>query len=77
MPEVVHEGLRWPTEVLGDLIGKGGPWVVWIFLCGFVMWTLVIERWWYFSRVLPEQTRETLAAWQARDDRRSWCARLT
>jgi biopolymer transport protein ExbB len=75
MPEALRESLRWPADVLGDLVGQGGPWVVWIFLCGFVMWTLVIERWWYFARVLPEQTRKTLAAWQARDDRRSWCAR--
>jgi biopolymer transport protein ExbB len=71
----MHEALRWPVEVLTDLVGQGGPWVVWIFLCGLVMWTLVIERWWYFSRVLPVQTREALAVWHARDDRRSWCAR--
>ena len=57
MPEVALTVLTWPREVLADLIGQGGPWVVWIFLCGFVMWTLVVERTWYFSRVLPRQTR--------------------
>jgi biopolymer transport protein ExbB len=71
----VADALRWPAEVMSDLVAQGGPWVIWIFLCGFVMWALVIERWWYFSRVLPLQTREALAAWQAREDRRSWCAR--
>ena len=75
MPEAVADALRWPAEVMSDLVAQGGPWVIWIFLCGFVMWALVIERWWYFSRVLPQQTREALEAWQARDDRRSWCAR--
>jgi biopolymer transport protein ExbB len=75
MPEAALALLGWPREVLTDLVGQGGPWVVWIFLCGFVMWTLVIERTWYFSRVLPQQTREALAAWQARADHRSWCAR--
>jgi biopolymer transport protein ExbB len=75
MPEVALELVGWPREVLTDLVGQGGPWVVWIFLCGFVMWTLVIERTWYFSRVLPQQSRAALAAWQARGDHRSWCAR--
>jgi biopolymer transport protein ExbB len=75
MPEVALELVGWPREVLTDLVGQGGPWVVWIFLCGFVMWTLVIERTWYFSRVLPQQSRAALAAWQARSDHRSWCAR--
>ena len=46
-----------------------------IFACGLPMWTLVIERIWFFSRILPVQARETLAAWQARTDHRSWCAR--
>jgi len=75
MPEALAEALRWPVEVMTDLAGQGGPWVVAIFACGFAMWALVIERAWYFSRVLPHQTRETLAAWRARDDHRSWCAR--
>ncbi|HSJ97327.1 MAG TPA: MotA/TolQ/ExbB proton channel family protein [Myxococcota bacterium] len=75
MPELLREALRFPLEVMADLTAQGGPWVVWIFLCGLLMWTLVIERTWYFSRVLPGQTRATLAAWQARRDQRSWCAR--
>jgi biopolymer transport protein ExbB len=74
MPEALREAAGWPAEVLGDLVGQGGPWVIGIFLCGFVMWTLVVERYWYFSRVLPVQARATLAAWQARQERRSWCA---
>ena len=49
--------------------------MVWIFVCGVVMWTLVIERIWYFSRVLPRQAQEMLASWQARSDHLSWCAR--
>ena len=64
-----------PLESLSDLIAQGGPFVVWIFLCGLLMWTLVVERAWYFNRILPEQVRGTLAAWQARSDHRSWCAR--
>jgi biopolymer transport protein ExbB len=71
----VLEALLWPLTAVRDLVDQGGPFVIAIFLCGFVMWTLVIERYWYFSRVLPSQARETIAAWKARDEHRSWCAR--
>jgi biopolymer transport protein ExbB len=64
-----------PLAAVSDLIAQGGPWVIWIFLCGLLMWTLVIERAWYFQRVLPAQAQQAIAAWQARGDRGSWCAR--
>ena len=47
----------------------------WIFLCGLVLWMLILERAWYFWRVLPRQAEAMLAAWRARDERHSWCAR--
>ena len=75
MPDALLEALRWPVAVLADMMDEGGPFVFWIFLCGFVMWTLVVERAWYFTRILPAQARETIVAWNAREDRESWCAR--
>lgn len=75
MPDALLEALRWPVAVLADMMDEGGPFVFWIFLCGFVMWTLVVERFWYFTRILPAQARETIAAWNGREDRESWCAR--
>lgn len=75
MPDVLLEALRWPVSAVSDLVGEGGPFVFWIFLCGFVMWTLVIERYWYFSRILPQESRAAMATWQARGEHRSWCAR--
>ena len=61
MPEVLFEALRWPVSAVSDLVGEGGPFVFWIFLCGFVMWTLVIERYWYFSRILPREAHAAMA----------------
>ena len=58
-----------------ELVDGGGPFVMWIFLCGVVMWTLVLERYWYFWRVLPRRAAETVETWMARRDRVSWCAR--
>ena len=69
------EALLWPVSAVADLVDEGGPFVFWIFLCGFVMWTLVIERYWYFSRVLPVQTQAAKLEWHARGEHHSWCAR--
>jgi biopolymer transport protein ExbB len=57
------------------LANDGGPFVLWIFASGVLMWALIIERYWYFSRILPKQAAELQAQWMARRDRTSWCAR--
>ena len=64
-----------PMNAVTDLVDGGGPFVGWILVCGVVMWTLVVERLWYFSRMLPREVSQTLEAWHAREDRYSWCAR--
>ena len=75
MPRVLTDFLTAPYHIVGDMIEAGGPFVVWIFICGLLMWTLVIERYWYFSRILPRQAQSLLAQWRARADHKSWCAR--
>lgn len=64
-----------PYAAVSALVDEGGPFVFWIFLCGLVLWTLILERAWFFSRVLPREAAAMLAAWDARSERRSWCAR--
>ena len=46
-----------------------------IFACGVILWTLIIERYWYFSRLFPAQSKEALESWRQRIDHTSWCAR--
>jgi biopolymer transport protein ExbB len=58
-----------------SLATDGGAFVVWIFSAGVLMWALILERYWYFSRILPKQVDALQAQWQARKDRTSWCAR--
>lgn len=58
-----------------DMVAEGGPFVMAIFLCSVVMWTLTLERMYYFSRVLPAETEQAIAQWKSRTDHRSWCAR--
>jgi len=64
-----------PTNAVAALVREGGPFVFAIFACGVLLWTLVIERYWYFSRSFPVQSREMLGVWKARLDHKSWCAR--
>jgi biopolymer transport protein ExbB len=60
---------------VADLIEGGGPFVFWIFSTGVLLWTLTIERYWYFSRVLPREAEKYLSIWKTRTDHQSWCAR--
>ncbi|WP_455220490.1 MotA/TolQ/ExbB proton channel family protein [Kaarinaea lacus] len=53
----------------------GGP-VLWlIFFVTMVMWTLIIERYWFIYRAHPTSVKKTLAVWQQRYDQQSWHAK--
>ncbi len=58
-----------------SLYNDGGTFVLFIFSAGVLMWALIIERYWFFSRILPKQIAAIQTEWQARKDRTSWCAR--
>jgi biopolymer transport protein ExbB len=75
MPETLLRTATASVGMVRDLIDEGGPFVFAIFVCCLLMWTLVLERTWFFWRVLPKQTEEAIAAWRSRTDHRSWCAR--
>lgn len=58
-----------------SLSADGGPFVIWIYASGVLMWALIIERYWYFTMVLPKQAAQLQQEWLARTDRTSWKAR--
>jgi biopolymer transport protein ExbB len=61
-------------EAILGFIELGGD-VLWAIMAVLlVMWTLIIERYWYFFRVLPSRRRAILEEWQAREDNRTWYA---
>jgi len=64
-----------PLAAVTDLVEGGGPFVAWILASCIVLWTLTVERWLYFSHVLPREAADALERWNARTDRHSWCAR--
>lgn len=39
------------------------------------MWAIILERYWFFTMVLPKQANQLHAQWLARKDHSSWCAR--
>lgn len=50
----------------------GGP-VLWgILMVTIIMWTLIIERFWFFRYVLPERVKKTSSQWQSRNETQTW-----
>ncbi|MDI3258172.1 MAG: MotA/TolQ/ExbB proton channel family protein [Sinobacteraceae bacterium] len=63
-----------PYDAVAALVGAGGPAVLFIFIAGATMWTLIFERFWFFRKRLPEFVDRALTYWNARPERRSWAA---
>jgi biopolymer transport protein ExbB len=57
-----------------DFMETGGPVLQWIGLATLVMWTLMLERIWYFRRVHPHEAKRVVDAWESRTDHASWYA---
>jgi biopolymer transport protein ExbB len=62
-------------DALHNMRELGGPVVNWIFIACVLMWAIVIERYWYFRKRLPEDTARMLLEWEARANRMSWASR--
>lgn len=61
-------------DTVSKFIDIGGN-VLWFIAAALVvMWTLIIERMWYFSKVYPPEARLMIAQWDAREDTTSWKA---
>ena len=54
---------------------EAGGGVLWAILAlSLLLWTLVIERYWFFRRVFPQRVHGWVKAWCKRPDRTSWRA---
>ena len=63
-----------PYFAVRDLVGAGGVAVEWIFMACLLMWSITIERYYYFKNTLPREAHAMLTQWQARTDHASWTA---
>ena len=66
------EVLTAPFAAYHKMRELGGPVVTWIFIACVLMWTIVIERIWYFRKILPGESKRMLEEWFTRSNRQSW-----
>lgn len=61
-------------DTVSRFFEAGGD-VLWVIAVALVfMWTMIIERLWYFSYTYPKQSRLLVAKWESRKDTKSWRA---
>lgn len=66
--------LEAPFIAIRSFFEAGGN-VLWaIFFVTMLMWSLIIERLWFFRAVLPAQIERQKSVWESRADRESWSA---
>lgn len=63
-----------PFESVQIFLERGGDVLYLIMLVTFLMWSLIIERLWYFRAILEKDRSEILAIWRNRKERKSWYA---
>ena len=62
-------------ESIRAFMEQGGD-VLWaIMLVLFLMWTLILERYWYLFGVFPGLRKQVVGYWDSRDDQTTWYAR--
>lgn len=68
------ETLSAPFAAVAALMAAGGPFVLWIFAAGALMWAVILERYFFFKWSYPTLAREMIARWTGRQDHQSWAA---
>lgn len=71
----MFEVMTSPFTTFKHMQELGGPVVNYIFIACVLMWTIVIERTFYFRKVLPGEAKRLLDQWMRRTHRQSWTSR--
>lgn len=61
-------------ESVRDFIATGGNVLYFVAAALFLMWALMVERYWYLTSVFPSVKKKIIADWDARTDTTSWYA---
>jgi biopolymer transport protein ExbB len=61
-------------EWLFDFLDRGGPVLYAILVVCLMLWTLILERLWFFYRTMPSRARSYTLNWTNRNERKSWSA---
>jgi biopolymer transport protein ExbB len=62
------------VEAVREFVDRGGDVLLAIGAVTFLMWTLILERLWYFRRIAPREAQRVQQIWAAEPDHRSWHA---
>jgi len=62
-------------DSIREFIETGGNVLYGIMFVLFLMWTLILERLWYFFKVYPGLRKNLISSWDARPDTTSWYAK--
>ena len=62
-------------EAINNFFNAGGPVLYLIAILTFIMWLLLLERFWYFFFDYRREAQGVIVVWEARAERRSWDAR--
>ncbi len=61
-------------ESVRDFIATGGDVLYFVAAALFLMWVLMVERYWFLNSVFPKLRSDIIARWDARTDTTSWYA---
>lgn len=61
-------------ESIRDFLGTGGDVLYVVMGALFLMWVLMIERYWFLTGVFPKLKKQIISNWDARKDTTSWYA---
>ncbi len=61
-------------EAISNFFVSGGPVLYLIALLTFVMWSLMLERLWYYFFAYRGDAKQVIDTWEARQERTSWHA---
>ena len=61
-------------ESVRDFVATGGQVLYVVAIALFLMWVLMIERYWFLTSVFPKMKKGIIANWDARQDTTSWYA---
>lgn len=61
-------------EAINNFFNSGGPVLYLIAALTFIMWTLMLERFWYFFFGYQRDAKQVIQQWESRDERQSWNA---
>ena len=61
-------------DIVKNFMGTGGDVLYIIAVVLIIMWTFIIERFWYQNFTFPRESRHMVARWTSRTDLSSWGA---